>query len=485
MELYQMTAAHLGLLLRQRKASSEEIILSVQRRMAAVENTVGSYITQTPETALETARQVDAALARGAELPPLAGIPMALKDNLCTKGVRTTCASRMLEGFIPPYSAHVAQILAEQLIPSLGKLNMDEFAMGSSTESSYFLKTRNPHNPTHVPGGSSGGSAAAVAAGEAIFTLGSDTGGSIRQPASYCGVVGLKPTYGLVSRFGLVAFASSLDQIGPLTRDVTDCALVLQAIAGHDPLDSTSHSRPAVDYSASLKGGVKGLRIGMPEEYLGDGIHPEVRAALEEAARAYTSLGATVERFSFSTAQYALPAYYIISSAEASSNLARYDGVKYTFRAEGAKGLADLYKRSRSEGFGPEVKRRILLGTYVLSSGYFDAYYKKAQAVRAVMQSDFDAAFGRFDILLTPTAPNTAFKLGEKVSDPLQMYLEDICTVPVNIAGLPALSLPCGRDKNGLPIGAQLIGRHFDEAGLLRTAYAFEQATAHQSLAAL
>lgn len=476
MKLYEQTAGALSRMLRRREISSVELTRSVLSRLDAVEPTIQSYVTLTAQQALQTADEADKKLASGEELHPLAGIPMGIKDNICTKGTATTCASRMLEHFIPPYDAFVTKNIRENLIPVLGKLNMDEFAMGSSTETSYFKKTKNPRDLSRVPGGSSGGSAAAVAAGEAIFTLGSDTGGSIRQPASYCGVVGMKPTYGLVSRFGLIAFASSLDQIGPLTRDVTDCAMVLELIAGHDPMDSTSVNVPPVRYTDALTGDVKGLKIGLPAEYLGQGIHPQVRQAILKAAEVFESLGARVESCSLPTADYALPAYYIISSAEASSNLARFDGIKYGFRAEDYSGIDELYKRTRSEGFGKEVRRRIMLGTYALSSGYYDAYYRKAQQTRTLIRGEFDAAFEKFDLLLTPTAPNTAFRFGEKSGDPLQMYLEDLCTVSVNTAGIPAISLPCGFDGEGLPIGMQLIGPSFGEAAILRAAHAFEQA---------
>jgi len=477
MKLFTMTAVALSALIRSGEVSCEEITKSVLERVAGVEKTIGSYISETPEAALATARATDARIASGEEVHALAGIPLGVKDNICTKGLRTTCASRMLENFVPPYNALVMERLNELGAPVLGKLNMDEFAMGSSTESSYFKKTRNPYDITRVPGGSSGGSAAAVASGEAVYALGSDTGGSIRQPASYCGVVGLKPTYGLVSRFGLVAFASSLDQIGPITKDVTDCALVLGAIAGHDKRDSTSSARQCGDYTEALETDIASLRIGVPADYMGEGTHPDVRAAVMDAIKLYESLGAEIEFFDLPASRYSLPAYYIISSAEASSNLARYDGIKYGFRAEGASSLSEVYTRTRSEGFGEEVRRRIMLGTYVLSSGYYDAYYKKAQRARALIKKDFDTAFEKYDVILTPTAPNTAFSFGEKTSDPLQMYLEDICTVSVNIAGVPAISVPCGFDGAGMPIGMQLIARPFAERTLLRAAYAFEQHT--------
>lgn len=424
---------------------------------------------------METAKLVDNKIANGEEIAPLEGIPMAIKDNICTEGIKTTCASKMLENFIPPYDAFVAKKIKEINAPVLGKLNMDEFAMGSSTENSYFKKTKNPYNTDKVPGGSSGGSAASVSADTAVYTLGSDTGGSIRQPASFCGVVGLKPTYGLVSRFGLVAFASSLDQIGPLTKDVTDSAMVLNLIAGHDKMDSTSINIPKEDYTKALVNDVKGMKIGIPNDYIGEGINEDVKNAILKAVETYKALGAEIEFFDMKASKYALPAYYIISSAEASSNLARYDGIKYGYRTDSFESLDDLYKKTRSEGFGKEVKRRIMLGTYALSSGYYDAYYKKAQQVRTVIKNDFDAAFERYDFILTPTAPTTAFNIGSKTTDPLQMYLEDICTVSINIASVPAISIPCGFDKENMPIGMQLIGKAFSESTLLRAAYTFEQ----------
>ncbi len=477
MELYKLTAHKLSDMLKNKEVTSTEITKSVIERIDAVEDKVKSYITLTPETALDTAKKVDEKIARGEEIAPLEGIPMAIKDNICTMDVKTTCASKMLNNFVPPYDAFVSKKLKEINAPVLGKLNMDEFAMGSSTENSYFQKTGNPYNLNKVPGGSSGGSAATVGADTAIYSLGSDTGGSIRQPASFCGVVGLKPTYGLVSRFGLIAFASSLDQIGPLTKDVTDSALVLNAIAGHDKFDSTSVNMQIPDYTKSLVNDAKGLKIGVPEDYMGDGINPDVKNALLAAIETYKALGAEVEYFKMSASKYALPAYYIISSAEASSNLARYDGIKYGYRTENFTDLMSLYKQTRSEGFGKEVKRRIMLGTYALSSGYYDAYYKKAQQVRTIIRNDFENAFKKYDVILTPTAPTTAFTMGEKTTDPLQMYLEDICTVSINIASVPAMSLPCGFDKDGMPIGMQLIGKAFGEETIFKAAYSFEQNT--------
>ena len=470
-----MTAHESMDLLAKKEVTSQELTRAVIERVETVDKQVESYITNTFDYAMETAKAVDEKIAKGEALAPLEGVPMAIKDNICTKDIKTTCASKMLENFVPPYDAFVAKKVKAAGAPMLGKLNMDEFAMGSSTENSYFKKTKNPYDLTRVPGGSSGGSAAAVSADLAMYTLGSDTGGSIRQPASFCGVVGLKPTYGLVSRFGLVAFASSLDQIGPLTKDVTDAALVLNLITGHDEMDSTSLNVPETDYTAALCEDITGLRIGVPEEYLGEGIDEDVKKRILEAIKLYESLGATVKYFKMSMSQYALPAYYIISSAEASSNLARYDGVKYGYRAEGFEDLLDMYKKTRSEGFGSEVKRRIMLGTYALSSGYYDAYYKKAQQVRTIIKNDFDQAFEKYDVILTPTSPITSFKIGEKTTDPMQMYLADICTVSINIAGLPAVSLPCGFDKNNLPVGLQLIGDSFAEKTILKAAYAYEK----------
>jgi len=476
-ELFELTAHELSDMLKDKKVSSTEITKSVIDRIEKVEGKIESYITTTPDVALETAKIVDNKIAKGENIAPLEGIPMAIKDNMCTKDIRTTCASKMLENFVPPYDAFVTKKIKEINAPILGKLNMDEFAMGSSTENSYFKKTKNPYNTNKVPGGSSGGSAACVGADLAIYSLGSDTGGSIRQPASFCGVVGLKPTYGLVSRFGLVAFASSLDQIGPLTKDVTDSAMVLNVIAGHDSMDSTSINVPKEDYTKALVNDVKGMKIGIPNDYIGEGINEEVKNAILKSVEIYKSLGAEVEFFNMTASKYALPAYYIISSAEASSNLARYDGIKYGYRTENYENLIDLYNKTRSEGFGKEVKRRIMLGTYALSSGYYDAYYKKAQQVRTVIKNDFDAAFEKYDFILTPTAPTTAFNIGSKTTDPLQMYLEDICTVSINIASVPAISIPCGFDNEGMPIGMQLIGKAFSESTLLRAAYTFEQNT--------
>ncbi|MDW7675977.1 MAG: Asp-tRNA(Asn)/Glu-tRNA(Gln) amidotransferase subunit GatA, partial [Bacillota bacterium] len=450
-----------------------------------VDQKVKAYITLTRENAIAQAKLVDEKLAKGEAIAPLAGVPGALKDNMCTKGVQTSCSSQILKGFIPPYDATVVKKLSQQGAVIVGKLNMDEFAMGSSTENSGFFKTHNPWNLKKVPGGSSGGSVASVAADEAIFALGSDTGGSIRQPAAFCGVVGLKPTYGLVSRFGLVAYASSLDQIGPVTKDVTDCALVLNAISGHDPMDSTSANQEVPDHTKSLVADVKGLKIGVPKEYFAEGLAPEVQEAIKRALSTYEEMGAIIEETSLPSTKYALPAYYIIAPAEASSNLARFEGVRYGYRNHDAEDLISMSSKTRSEGFGAEVKRRIMLGTYALSSGYYDAYYLKALKVRTLIKNEIDEAFSKYDVLLTPTAPTVAFDIGAKANDPLTMYLSDVCTIPVNLAGVPAISIPCGF-SNGLPIGLQLIGKAFDEKTLLRAAYTFEQNTDyHQQKAAL
>jgi len=464
-------------MIKNKEISAVELTKAQLDRIEKVDQKVESYITVCHDEALKKAEEIQKKIDSGEINSPLAGIPMAIKDNICTKGVTTTCASRMLYNFVPPYNATVVEKLNSQGAVLVGKVNLDEFAMGGSTENSYFKKTKNPWDLERVPGGSSGGSAAAVAAGEAVFALGSDTGGSIRQPASFCGVVGMKPTYGRVSRFGLVAFASSLDQIGPLTKDVTDCALVLNAITGHDPMDSTSADIEFPDYTKSLINDVKGMKIGIPEEYIGEGLNPEVKNAVMNAVKVFEQLGAQCETFSLPVTEYAIPAYYLISSAEASSNLARYDGIKYGFRAEKYTDLLDLYKQTRSEGFGTEVKRRIMLGTYALSSGYYDAYYKKAQQVRTLIKNGFDKAFEKYDVIIGPTAPTTAYKIGEKVNNPLEMYLGDIYTVSVNIAGLPGMVIPCGMDSKGLPVGLQLIAKAFDEATLLRAAYTFEQNT--------
>jgi len=477
LELHQMTIHELHVLLRKREVSSEEITRSVLERIQAVEEKVKAYMLLTPEVALAQAKAVDEGIAKGNSLPPLAGIPVAIKDVICAEGIATTCSSKILQNYIPPYDATVIYRLKKEKAVLLGKTNMDEFAMGSSTENSGFFTTRNPWGLDRVPGGSSGGSAAAVAAGEAIAALGSDTGGSIRQPASFCGVSGMKPTYGRVSRFGLVAFASSLDQIGPLAKDAKDCALLLNAICGHDPRDSTSVDLAVPDFTQCLLPELRKFRLGIPREYFVEGMDPEVEAAVRKAVEALKALGATCEEVSLPHTEYAVAVYYLVATAEASSNLARYDGVKYGYRSNRHDDLLDMYSSTRAEGFGAEVKRRIMLGTYALSSGYYEAYYLKAQKVRTLIRQDFARAFEKFDALLTPTAPTPAFRIGEKVDDPLQMYLSDIFTIPCNLAGLPGISIPCGLSKDGLPIGLQILGRPFDEGKVLRVAYAFQQAT--------
>ena len=435
---------------------------------------IRAYLSVLEEKAMGQAAETDRRRARGETLSPLAGVPVGIKDNICTKGVTTTCASRMLEQFVPPYSAHVIEKLEEAGAVTLGKLNMDEFAMGSSTENSFFQITHNPRDPSRVPGGSSGGSAAAVAANEAAFALGSDTGGSIRQPAAFCGVVGMKPTYGTVSRYGLVAFASSLDQIGPLTRDVADSAMVMDCIAGHDSRDSTSIRMDKLPYASQLGQDIRGIKIALPEEFFGEGLSEDVRKGIQLAARRFQDLGAEIVRVSMPALTHALPAYYIISSAEASSNLARFDGIRYGYRSPDYEDITSLYKNSRSEGFGEEVKRRIMLGTFALSSGYYDAYYKKALQVRTLITRDYSRIFAACDCILSPVAPTTAYKIGEKTANPLEMYLGDIYTVPVNIAGLPGLSMPCAAASDGMPVGMQLIGPAFSEPLLYRVGYAYE-----------
>lgn len=475
MDLTKKTANELSKLLQSKEISSEELTRCYLDRINEVEERVNSYITICSDEAIEKAKEIDIKRSKGEKLSNLAGIPIAIKDNMCTKGIKTTCASKILYNFEPPYNATAVKKLKEQDLVILGKLNMDEFAMGSSTENSFFKKTRNPWDLDRVPGGSSGGSAAAVAAREAVFTLGSDTGGSIRQPAHYCGVVGMKPTYGAVSRYGLVAFASSLDQIGPLTKDVKDMAIALNTIVGYDNYDSSSAKIEYPNYLESLEREIKGKKIALPKEYFGEGIDKEIKDKVLEVAKTFEKMGAVVEEVEMNMTSYALPAYYLISSAEASSNLARFDGIKYGFRAENYDNLLDLYKQTRDEGFGTEVKRRIMLGTYALSSGYYDAYYKKAQQVRTLIKNEFEKVFEQYDLILTPTGPTTAFKIGEIVDDPIQMYMNDICTVPINIAGVPALSMNCGFDKLGLPIGVQMIGKAFNESTILNMAYAYEQ----------
>ena len=477
MELYEYTVHELVDKLEKGEITSEEITRSYFDRIKEKDTDIKAYVSVLEETAIEKAKKIDEARKNGEKLSKYAGIPIGIKDNMCIKGTKTTCSSKMLENFVAPYDATVIEKLNEQELVYLGKLNMDEFAMGGSTEHSAFFPTHNPWDLDRVPGGSSGGSAAAVAAQLAPWTLGSDTGGSIRQPSSLGGVVGLKPTYGLVSRYGLVAFASSLDQIGPITKDVTDSAILLNLIAGHDPKDSTSIENEEKDYTKSLVNDVKGMRIGIPKEYLGEGINEEVKQAILDVAKKYEEMGAIVEDCSLDVGKYATAVYYIIACAEASSNLGRFDGIRYGYRSENYDNLKDIYRNSRSEGFGTEVKRRIILGTYVLSSGYYDAYYKKAQKVRTVISNAYNELFKKYDLLLTPTSPTTAFKIGEKSENPLEMYLADICTVPVNIGGLPGMSIPCSLDSKGLPIGFQLIAKPFNEETIFRAAYTYEQNT--------
>ncbi len=475
MKAYEMTLAQTMAALDKKEISSAELTQALLDRIDTKEPQLRALNTVCAETALAQAAEADARRAKGESRGAFDGIPAVVKDNICTEGISTTCSSKMLENFVPPYDAHVIERFKAQGIVTLAKSNLDEFAMGSSTENSAFRVTANPWDLKRVPGGSSGGSAAAVSAGYAPLALGSDTGGSIRQPAAYCGVVGLKPTYGAVSRYGLVAFASSLDQIGPFARTVEDAALALNAICGHDHRDSTSMNMSHPDYALGMKDGVKGMRIGLPKEYFGEGLDKDVKDAITKAAEAYESMGATVEETTLPTFDYALSAYYIISSAEATSNLSRYDGVKYGYRAKNYDGIVDMYTQTRNEGFGAEVKRRMMLGNYVLSSGYYDAYYMKALRVRTLIKQDFDALFEKYDCILSPTAPAPAFVAGEK-SDPMQMYLTDIYTVPINIAGLAAMSLPCGLGAQGLPIGLQIITKPLGEPSMLRAAYALEQA---------
>lgn len=471
----EMTAEEIGKAYREKTLTVPEVVKAFLDNIEKEDEKIKAYITVCKEEALKKADEVQAMFDGGKEMGPLAGIPISIKDNICTKGVRTTCASKMLENFIPPYDASVMKKIEATNAIILGKTNMDEFAMGGSTENSAFFITKNPVNLDKVPGGSSGGSAAAVAGKMAPISLGSDTGGSIREPASFCGIVGMKPTYGLVSRYGLVAFASSLDQIGPFSKTVRDNAVLLTAIAGHDEMDSTSANVENKDYEKALVNDVKGLKIGVPKEYFGEGINEEVRASLEKAIEKYKELGAEVEECSLPVTEYALPTYYIIACAEASSNLGRYDGIRYGYRTKNFESLKDIYKNSRTEGFGDEVKRRIILGTYVLSSGYYDAYYKKAQKVRTLVKKGFEEAFEKYDVLLTPTVPTVAFDIGSKSKNPLEMYMTDILTVSINIAGVPAISIPCGKDSSGMPIGMQLIAKHFNEETLYRAAYTFEQ----------
>ncbi|MGI6469175.1 MAG: Asp-tRNA(Asn)/Glu-tRNA(Gln) amidotransferase subunit GatA [Syntrophomonadaceae bacterium] len=472
MQLCDLTIHQLKSLLEKKEATAEEILDSCLVRIQAVEPKVRAFITVLEDSAREIARAID----KQGNYQGLAGIPYGLKDVFCTRGVKTTCASRMLENFVPNYDATAVSRLIEAGAVMVGKLNMDEFAMGSSTEHSAFFPTHNPWDYNRVPGGSSGGSAAAVAAGEIPFSLGSDTGGSVRQPAAYCGVVGIKPTYGRISRWGVIAYASSLDQVGVLTRDVADCALVLKTISGYDPLDSTSINIEVPNYPDSLQDDIRGLKIAYPREYFQQGVDEQVKAAVMQALKTYESLGAVVDEVSLPHSEYALPAYYLVANAEASANLAKYDGVRYGLRDFSAENVVDMFSQSRAQGFGPEVKRRIMLGTYALSAGYYEAYYLKALKVRRLLKNDFDQVFENFDVIAAPTTPTVAFKIGEQVGDPLTLYMNDILTVPVNMAGLPGMSIPCGF-ADGMPIGLQLIGKPFAESTIIKAAYAFEQAT--------
>ena len=479
MDVLDLTALALGKQIREGQVTALEAAQAAIRRIREAEPEIHAFVTVDEEGAIAQARKVQAEIEAGRAAGPLAGVPVAIKDNLCTEGLRTTCSSRMLEHFVPTYTAQAVEALKQAGAVVLGKTNMDEFAMGSTTETSAFGPTKNPWNTDRVPGGSSGGSCAAVAAGECFYALGSDTGGSIRQPSAFCGVTGIKPTYGTVSRYGLIAYASSLDQVGPIAKDTADCAAILEIIAGRDAKDSTSVERQDRDFTSALTEDVRGMRIGIPTGYFGQGLDPEVSRAVLGAAQALRGAGAQVEEFDLGLVDYAIPAYYVIASAEASSNLSRFDGVKYVFRAQDY-GLHDMYKKTRSQGFGAEVKRRIMLGSFVLSSGYYDAYYLKALRTKALIKREFDRAFAKYDCILAPAAPTTAPRLGESLTDPLKMYLGDIYTISVNLAGLPAVSLPCGMDKEGLPIGFQLIGDCFQEKKLLRAAYAFEKTGAFE-----
>ena len=480
MDLMQLTAVELGKKIKNKEVTVKECVEAALAQVDAVEGQIHSFVTIDREGALKKAEEIQAKIDSGELTGPLAGVPVAIKDNMCTEGLLTTCSSKILYNFVPTYTSEAVLNLEKAGAVIIGKTNMDEFAMGSTTETSAFGPTKNPWNTDHVPGGSSGGSCTAVAAEEVPYALGSDTGGSIRQPSSFCGVVGIKPTYGTVSRYGLIAYGSSLDQIGPVAKDVTDCATILEAIASYDPKDSTSVQREEYDFTSALVDDVKGLRIGIPRDYFGEGLDEEVKAAVLGAAKALEEKGAIVEEFDLSLVEYAIPAYYVIASAEASSNLARFDGVKYGYRTEEYEGLHNMYKKSRSEGFGPEVKRRIMLGSFVLSSGYYDAYYLKALRTKALIKQAFDKAFEKYDVSLGPAAPTTAPKLGDSLSDPIKMYLGDIYTISVNLAGLPGLSMPCGTDSKGLPIGVQMIGDCFKEKNIIRAAYAFEQTRTYQ-----
>ena len=474
MGLLDLTAVELGKKIKAGEVSVLEATKAALDQIKEKDDLYNCYVTVDEEGALKQAEEVQKKIDAGELTGPLAGVPVAIKDNMCTRGLLTTCSSKILENFVPTYTAEAVLNLEKAGAVILGKTNMDEFAMGSTTETSYYGVTRNPHNPDHVPGGSSGGSCAAVAANECFYALGSDTGGSIRQPSSFCGVTGIKPTYGTVSRYGLIAYGSSLDQIGPVAKDLTDCAVILETIASHDKKDSTSVAREDLDFTSALVDDVKGMRIGIPRDYLGEGLDSEVKAAVLDAAKKLEAKGAIVEEFDLSLVEYAIPAYYVIASAEASSNLSRFDGVKYGYRAKEYDGLHSMYKKSRSEGFGAEVKRRIMLGSFVLSSGYYDAYYLKALRTKALIKQAFDRAFEKYDVILGPAAPTTAPKLGESLSDPLKMYLGDIYTISVNLAGLPGMSVPAGEDSKGLPIGVQFIGDCFKEKNIIRAGYAFE-----------
>ena len=474
MSILDLTALELGKKIKAGEITSPQATEAVIKQIKAVEEQVHSYVTLDEEGAMKRAKEVQAQIEVGTLTGPLAGVPAAIKDNMCTKDMRTTCSSKILENFVPTYTAEAVLNLEKAGAVILGKTNMDEFAMGSTTETSYYGVTRNPWNTEHVPGGSSGGSCAAVAANECFYALGSDTGGSIRQPSSFCGVTGIKPTYGTVSRYGLIAYGSSLDQIGPVAKDVSDCAAILEAISSHDLKDSTSMARTDCDFTSALKDDVKGMKIGIPSSYFGEGLDEEVKAAILKAADILKEKGAVVETFDLGLVDYAIPAYYVIASAEASSNLSRFDGVKYGYRTKEYEGLHNMYKKTRSEGFGPEVKRRIMLGSFVLSSGYYDAYYLKALRTKALIKKEFDKAFAKYDLILAPASPDTAPLLGSSLSDPLKMYLGDIYTISVNLAGLPGMTVPCGLDSKGLPIGMQLIGDCFKEKDIIRAGYAFE-----------
>ena len=480
MSLMSLTAVELGRKIKEKEVTVEEAVTAALDAIEKREAQVHSFVTVDREGALKRAKEVQAKIDAGELTGPLAGVPVAIKDNMCTKGLLTTCSSKILYNFIPTYTAEVVLNLEKAGAVILGKTNMDEFAMGSTTETSAYGVTKNPWNTGHVPGGSSGGSCAAVAAEECSYALGSDTGGSIRQPSSFCGVTGIKPTYGTVSRYGLIAYGSSLDQIGPIAKDVTDCATILEAIASHDVKDSTSVQREDYDFTSALVDDVRGMKIGIPRDYFGDGLDPEVKVAVLGAAKKLEEKGAIVEEFDLSLVEYAIPAYYVIACAEASSNLARFDGVKYGYRTEQYDGLHNMYKKTRSEGFGAEAKRRIMLGSFVLSSGYYDAYYLKALRTKALIKQAFDKAFEKYDVILGPAAPTTAPKLGASLSDPLKMYLGDIYTISVNLAGLPGITLPCGTDQSGLPIGLQLIGDCFAEKKIIRAAYTYEQTRSYE-----